>query len=80
MQWLNVRGVSKMIESIKNQVLNHLNKEVKVVSKEKLNKSYIFYVNITEIYSNVFIVDNGIEKRSYSYSDILSNDIFMTFL
>lgn len=63
MQWLNVRGVSKMIESIKNQILNHLNKEVKVVSKENRNKTDIFYGNITEIYSHVFIVDNGIEKE-----------------
>ena len=45
MQWLNVRGVSKMIESIKNQILNHLNKEVKVVSKENRNKTDIFYGN-----------------------------------
>ena len=53
-----------MIESIKNQILNHLNKEVKVVSKENRNKTDIFYGNITEIYSHVFIVDNGIEKRT----------------
>lgn len=69
-----------MIETIKNEVYNHLNKEVKVVSKENRNRNEIFYGNIIEIYSHVFIVSNGIDKKSYTYSDILARDIQVTFL
>lgn len=69
-----------MIDTIKRSIQEYLNKEIKVVSKETRNKNDIFYGNVSEIYSHVFIVDNGIEKRSYSYADVLSNDIFITFL
>lgn len=69
-----------MIETIKNEIYNHLNKEVKVVSKENRNRNEIFYGNIIEIYSHVFIVSNGIDKKSYTYSDILARDIQVTFL
>lgn len=69
-----------MIETIKNEIFNHLNKEVKVVSKENRNRNEIFYGNIIEIYSHVFIVSNGVEKKSYTYSDILAKDIQITFL
>ena len=69
-----------MIETIKNDIYNHLNKEVKVVSKENRNRNEIFYGNIVEIYSHVFIVSNGAEKKSYSYCDILAKDIQVTFL
>ena len=69
-----------MIDSIKSTIKSKLNREVKVISKENRNKNDIFYGYITEIYSHVFIVSNGIDKRSYSYSDILSKDILMTFL
>ncbi|MDD2207740.1 MAG: Veg family protein [Bacilli bacterium] len=69
-----------MIETIKNEIYNHLNKEVKVVSKENRNRNEIFYGNIIEIYSHVFIVSNGIDKKSYTYSDILARDIQITFL
>ncbi|NLL02001.1 MAG: hypothetical protein GX265_03160 [Mollicutes bacterium] len=69
-----------MIETIKNQIYEHLNKEVKVISKENRNRNEVFYGNVVEIYSHVFIVSNGIERKSYSYSDILAKDIQITFL
>ena len=73
MQWLNVRGVSKMIESIKNQILNHLNKEVKVVSKENRNKTDIFYGNITE--SHGFSMQNRAEQIPIDIFIEISNQI-----
>lgn len=69
-----------MIETIKNEVKNHLTKQVKVISKENRNRNEVFYGYIVEYYSHVFIVSNGIEKKSYSYSDILSKDISLTFM
>lgn len=69
-----------MIESIKEDIFKHLNKEVKVVSKENRNRNEIFFGNIIEIYSHVFVVSNGSDRKSYSYSDILARDIQITFL
>ena len=69
-----------MIESIKNQIIRNLNQEVKVISKENRNRNEVFYGYITECYSHVFIVSNQIERKSYSYNDILSKDILITFL
>ena len=69
-----------MIDAIKNDIKNHLNREVKVVSKENRNKQDIFYGYVSEIYSHVFLVSNGSSKKSYSYSDILSQDIQITFM
>lgn len=69
-----------MIDAIKNDIKNHLNREVKVVSKENRNKQDIFYGYVSEIYSHVFLVSNGNSKKSYSYSDILSKDIQITFM
>ena len=69
-----------MIETIKTDIMKHLNKEVKVVSRENRNRNETFYGKIIEIYSHIFIVSNGTNKKSYSYSDILSRDIAVTFL
>lgn len=69
-----------MIEAIKRDIQEHLNQEVKVISKENRNKQDIFYGKICEIYSHVFIVKNNDNKKSYSYSDILSKDINITFM
>ena len=69
-----------MIESIKNQIMSNIRKEVKVVAKENRNRNEVFYGYITECYSHVFVVSNEIERKSYSYNDILSKDILITFL
>ncbi len=69
-----------MIDAIKTDIKNHLNQEVKVISKENRNRNEIFYGYIVEYYSHVFIVSNGIDRKSYSYNDILSKDINLTFL
>ena len=69
-----------MIETVKNNIFRHLNKEVKVVSKENRNRNEVFYGSVVEIYSHIFIVSNGIDKKSFSYSDVLSRDVNVTFL
>jgi len=69
-----------MIEQIKHDIMKHLNKEVKVVSRENRNRNEIFFGKVIEIYAHIFIVSNGSNKKSFSYSDILSRDIAVTFL
>lgn len=69
-----------MIDSIKSKIKENLNKEVKIIAKENRNRNEVFYGYIIEYYSHVFIVSNGIERKSYSYNDILSKDILVSFL
>lgn len=69
-----------MIDNIKSEVKSHLNMEVKIIAKENRNRNEIFYGFIVEYYSHVFVVSNGIERKSYSYNDVLSKDILITFL
>lgn len=69
-----------MIENIKSEIKNHLNKEVKIIARENRNRNEVFYGYIVEYYSHVFVVSNGIDRKSYSYNDILSKDILLTFL
>ena len=45
-EWFNVCGVSKMIETIKNQIYEHLNK-VKVISKEN-QRNEVFMVMLSK--------------------------------
>ena len=59
-----------MIDRIKSEIKNHLNKEIKVISKENRNRNEVFYGYIIEFYNHVFVVSNGIERKSYSYNDI----------
>ena len=69
-----------MIESIKEDVFKHLNKEVKVTLKENRNRNEIFYGKVIEIYSHIFLVSNGTMQKSISYADILARDVQVTFL
>jgi len=69
-----------MIETVKADIAKYLNKEVKVVSRENRNRNDIFYGKIVEIYDHIFIVSNGINNKSFSYADILSRDVQITFL
>lgn len=69
-----------MIDEIREKIKNYYNKEIKVISKENRNRNDVFYGIISEIYSHVFVVSNGIEKKSFSYSDILSKDIMIFYL
>ena len=69
-----------MIDEIKDTIKKHKNKEIKVVLKENRNKNETYYGVITECYSHVFMVKSTRDCRSFSYSDILSRDILVTFL
>ena len=69
-----------MMETIKQDVLAHLNRDVKVISKENRNRNEIFHGKIVEIYAHIFIVSNGLDKKSFSYADVLSRDVQVTYL
>lgn len=65
-----------MIEEIKKELNNHLGKEVLIKHNLGRNKFEQYHVTIKELYDYVFLVElNGSEKKSFSYSDVLTNTI-----
>ena len=68
------------IEKIKKDINNNVGNKVRVIHNEGRNKIYECNGKITEVYNNIFIVmsDDAV-KKSFSYRDILTNSIKITF-
>ena len=67
------------IEKIKKDINHNMRKEVKVNHNEGRHKIYEFNGKIVEVYNNIFIVMSDDVKKSFSYRDILTNNIKISF-
>ena len=74
----NERGIMT-IEKIKKDINNNVGNDVKVIHNEGRNKIYEYNGRITEVYNNIFIVDTDDSKKSFSYRDILTNNVKISF-
>ncbi len=67
------------IAAIRDNINNNIGKDVLVIHNEGRNKVYKYRGKLLEVYNNIFIVmDNG-NKRSFSYYDVLTNTIKISF-
>lgn len=65
---------------IKNKIDKKLGDNVKVVYNGSRNRREEYSGVITEIYNYIFVVEiDGNEKKSFSYSDVLTNTIEIFF-
>ena len=65
-----------MIAEIRSKLNEHIGKEVIIKYNLGRNKFEKYNVTIKELYDNVFLVElNTNEKKSFSYSDVLTNTI-----
>jgi len=65
-----------MIEQIRSKLNDHIGKQVVIKYNLGRNKYEKYKVVIKELYDNVFLVQlNTNEKKSFSYSDVLTNTI-----
>ena len=65
---------------IKNKIDKKLGDSVKVVYNGSRNRREEYSGVITEIYNYIFVVEiDGNEKKSFSYSDVLTNTIEIFF-
>jgi len=65
-----------MIAKIRSKLNEHIGKEVIIKYNLGRNKFEKYNVTIKELYDNVFLVElNTNEKKSFSYSDVLTNTI-----
>ena len=66
------------IESIREELENHIGKEVVIKCNLGRNKIEKYHVTIKELYNYVFLVEmnnNFNEVKSFSYSDIITKTI-----
>ena len=66
------------IESIREELGNHIGKEVVIKYNLGRNKIEKYHVTIKELYNFVFLVEmnnNFNEVKSFSYSDIITKTI-----
>lgn len=52
---------------------------VKVIHNEGRNKIYEYKGKITEVYNNIFIITSDDTRKSFSYRDILINNVKVLF-
>lgn len=68
------------IDMIKNKIDNRIGDNVKIIYNGSRNRKEEYSGVIAETYNYIFIVSvNGNEKKSFSYSDVLTNTIEVFF-
>ena len=67
------------IEAIKKNIHNNVGNNIKVVHNEGRNKIYEYNGKVIEVYPNIFIVKVKDSKRSFSYYDVLTDTVKISF-
>ena len=67
------------IEGIRENIHEHVGNEVVVTHNEGRNKISCCKGRVVEVYSNIFIVMEQNNKRSFSYRDVLTETVKITF-
>ncbi len=67
------------IEMIKKNIHKNVGNSIKVVHNEGRNKIYEYKGKIVEVYPNIFIVMIKDLKKSFSYYDVLTDTVKISF-
>ena len=67
------------IDDIKNDICKYVGNNIKVVHNEGRNKINEYNGKIVEVYPNIFIVKVSDAKKSFSYYDVLTNTVKISF-
>lgn len=67
------------IEKIRNDINNHIGNEISVIHNEGRNRILEYHGRVVEVYNNIFIVLDGGGKRSFSYYDVLTETVKISF-
>ena len=68
-----------MIDMIREKVQMNIGNCVEVIHNEGRNKIYRYNGKLIEVYPNIFIILNNNRKLSFSYSDVLTNTVKISF-
>ena len=67
------------IEAIRENINHNVGNSVKVVHNEGRNKASHYEGRVVEVYRNVFIILDGVGKKSFSYYDVLTETVKISF-
>lgn len=67
------------IEAIRDNIHNNMGNVAKIIHNEGRNRILEYEGKVIEVYSNIFIILDHDSKRSFSYHDILTETIRVSF-
>ena len=67
------------IEAIRHNIYDNMGNEVEIIHNEGRNKITYYEGRVVEAYRNVFIILDHNSKRSFSYHDILTDTVQVSF-
>ena len=67
------------IEAIRDNIHDNMGSEVLVTHNEGRNKITRYKGRVVEVYRNIFIVMDHNSKRSFSYHDVLTKTVRVSF-
>jgi len=67
------------IDAIRENIYKNIGNSIKVMHNEGRNKIYEYNGKIVEVYPNIFIVKVSDAKKSFSYYDILTDTVKVSF-
>ena len=65
----------KTIYEIKNELQKHIGKEAIINYNLGRNKFEEYHVIIKKLYDNIFLVEDKISTKSFSYNDVITKTI-----
>ena len=72
-------GGNMTIDAIRENIYKNVGNSIKVMHNEGRNKIYEYNGKIVEVYPNIFIVKVSDAKKSFSYYDILTDTVKVSF-
>ena len=67
------------IEAIRDSIHHNVGNRVQVIHNEGRNKISRYEGRVIEVYRNIFIVMEHENKRSFSYHDVLTETVKVSF-
>ncbi len=67
------------IEAIRDHICDHIGNDIEIIHNEGRNKIIHYKGKVVEVYQNIFIIMDRNSKRSFSYHDILTNTVKISF-
>ena len=67
------------IDAIRDIITSHMGNEISVIHNEGRNRILEYHGKVVEVYHNIFIVLDDGGKRSFSYHDVLTETVKISF-
>ena len=67
------------IDAIRDNITSHMGNEISVIHTEGRSRILEYHGKVVEVYHNIFIVLDDGGKRSFSYHDVLTETVKISF-